>query len=71
MIGKGRTGVLMYQMASGETGVLATPDKELHEQLSMFDDIAVSHEIKIGKKAIAPSLIALFFSDRKAKIRYF
>ena len=71
MIGKERTGVLVYQMVTGETGVLATPDKALHEQLAMFDDIAVAREIKQGKKVINPVLLALYFSDRKAKVRHF
>jgi len=71
IIGKGRTGVLVWQDEKGETGVLATPDKELTDQLGMFDDIAIAGEVKVGKAKIKLARIALFLSDRPAKVRHF
>jgi hypothetical protein len=71
IIGKGRTGVLVYQDASGRTGVVATPDKDISEQLGMFDDLAVAGEIKSGKTILKLARIALFMSDRPAKVRHF
>jgi hypothetical protein len=71
IIGKGRTSVLVWQNEAGTTGVLATPDKDVSEQLAMFDDLAISGELKQGKKAEKLARIALFFSDRPAKVRHF
>jgi hypothetical protein len=70
MIGKDKTGVLVIESAQG-TEVLSLPDKAVGEQLAQFDDIVAAGRLVIGKKTIIPTAVALYLSDRRAKIRMF